>query len=1065
MTIPCGTSTRQFLATVLKSETVASFPLHVTLDVSRGDISTPDLSLLDMDLATAVQSAHFDEEWAVQPERAIMGAKKICLVPFDFPLDRLQSIVFPSGISETFPGMSSTPSLLRDEPSLLREDGFFTDGATPTEPRARPRSFSPMPRVEADEPDGAGRLSFYIGERAANLVRGIEKLLSSGFYFSYDIDFSRTLQHRALESASTNLSSRPQMLPCWRAVQTENVDPPPKYILEMERTRLNEPSYVDCWKRQYLWNHHLVTPFIKAGVDLNWLVPITQGSVSSLFVEHPLHSVEMILICRRSMRRGGTRYNHRGIDDEGHVANFCETETILHVGRMRPETLVPLHRESMQQGASLPPGCGWAASVQIRGSVPLHWEQNGMIINPPPVLTKTYKDSPQSFKIHHDELARQYGDVYYMNLLSTTRQQEPRLTKSLVEALRLYTTSEQRNYERVKQTDEGGRPPTIQHTNWDFHSQVKAKGLEGALETLYRSEFTQQALYASGAFVERPLWTSGDTFQCQAGVIRTNCLDCLDRTNALQMYVAFWWLSAYLGERGLKNICVAPAMKMMEVQGTPLKVKNSVVGQLSAKDVIFTYFGGQEAPCALTAYRPIVYDKHLFFNEDDSSFVPSALREQLGSVWADHGDKISYAYTGTGSVLSALIKNGKASWSTNADHVFRSIGRLYQNTFEDNFRQECLQVLLNWTPCTPAAPRRTTKSLPPSKVASCNKEERDRLLIWTGTYNVAGKSPGEQDQPGLREWLMVDKVLADVYVVCIQELVELTGVRVLLQQSDKDKEWSLEFALRMALGPNYLKVRSRGLVGLYLTVFVRDTVVEQMSNLSIEEIKLGFRGQMGNKGAVLFRCNVGRESYVFGNVHLTPGTSRFDERRMQLRSVIRQAFKTATADDSVDSDSGVPESTRDTSDVDVLILGGDFNFRPDVSMDSERVIRMVLNGQSRDLFTRDQLAICRRLHMPPMMDLIDVSELNSSEIALTQQFPPTYKYIIRSNAFEKSRVPAWCDRVLLGGRSVDCEVPSNSQVECRAYSSVQTLQMSDHRPVMALVSCPFTPISPTYQMT
>ena len=295
MTIPCGTSTRRFLATVLKSETVASFPLHVTLDVSRGDISMPDLSLLDMDLSTAVQSAHFDDEWAVQPERAIMGAKKICLVPFDFPLDRLQSIVFPGGVLETYPGVSSTPSLLRDEPSLLREDGFFADRATSSEPRARPRSFSPMPRVEADEPDGAGRLSFYIGERAANLVRGIEKLLSSGFYFSYDVDFSRTLQHRALESASTNLSSRPQMLPCWRAVQTENVDPPPEHIFEMEQTRLKEPSYVDCWERKYLWNHHLVTPFIKAGVDLNWLVPITQGSVSSLFVEHPLHSVEMIL--------------------------------------------------------------------------------------------------------------------------------------------------------------------------------------------------------------------------------------------------------------------------------------------------------------------------------------------------------------------------------------------------------------------------------------------------------------------------------------------------------------------------------------------------------------------------------------------------------------------------------------------------------------------------------------------------------------------------------------------------------------------------------------------------
>jgi len=32
------------------------------------------------------------------------------------------------------------------------------------------------------------------------------------------------------------------------------------------------------------------------------------------------------LISRRSRKRAGTRYNARGLDDEGNVANFCETE-------------------------------------------------------------------------------------------------------------------------------------------------------------------------------------------------------------------------------------------------------------------------------------------------------------------------------------------------------------------------------------------------------------------------------------------------------------------------------------------------------------------------------------------------------------------------------------------------------------------------------------------------------------------------------------------------------------------------------------------------------------------
>ena len=41
--------------------------------------------------------------------------------------------------------------------------------------------------------------------------------------------------------------------------------------------------------------------------------------------------VDYIIISRRSRDRAGLRYQRRGIDDDAHVANFVETETIMRV--------------------------------------------------------------------------------------------------------------------------------------------------------------------------------------------------------------------------------------------------------------------------------------------------------------------------------------------------------------------------------------------------------------------------------------------------------------------------------------------------------------------------------------------------------------------------------------------------------------------------------------------------------------------------------------------------------------------------------------------------------------
>lgn len=73
------------------------------------------------------------------------------------------------------------------------------------------------------------------------------------------------------------------------------------------------------------------------------------------------HHIRLCLMSRRSRYRAGTRYFRRGIDHEGHVANFVETEQILLVD------------EPSQEG-------GDEASVQlsfveVRGSIPLFWAE------------------------------------------------------------------------------------------------------------------------------------------------------------------------------------------------------------------------------------------------------------------------------------------------------------------------------------------------------------------------------------------------------------------------------------------------------------------------------------------------------------------------------------------------------------------------------------------------------------------------------------------------------------------------------------------------------------------
>lgn len=75
----------------------------------------------------------------------------------------------------------------------------------------------------------------------------------------------------------------------------------------------------------------------------------------------------MWLISRRSRFQAGTRYLRRGIDENGKVANYVETEQIV---------VYKSHLFSF---------------VQIRGSIPVFWSQsNSYRYRPPPKIERGY---------------------------------------------------------------------------------------------------------------------------------------------------------------------------------------------------------------------------------------------------------------------------------------------------------------------------------------------------------------------------------------------------------------------------------------------------------------------------------------------------------------------------------------------------------------------------------------------------------------------------------------------------------------------------------------------------
>ncbi len=64
------------------------------------------------------------------------------------------------------------------------------------------------------------------------------------------------------------------------------------------------------------------------------------------------------------------------------------------------------------------------------------------------------------------------------------------------------------------------------------------------------------------------------------------------------------------------------------------------------------------------------------------------------TLWADNGDYISKHYAGTGSVISSVTRTGKQGVFGLFDHMGKTLNRFYIGNFEDQIKQECIDIML-----------------------------------------------------------------------------------------------------------------------------------------------------------------------------------------------------------------------------------------------------------------------------------------------------------------------------------------------------------------------------------
>ena len=804
-------------------------------------------------------------------------------------------------------------------------------------------------------------------QEISDLKDGIKKLLKLGFYYSFGVDLTSSQQYQS--RILTDLKSGMKQIFKKEYGINENIEESLKQIY-----------LTSCEK--YFFNKNLYKKFLDPTsnnpIDPCFIIPIICGYFGTFSYEIDGATLYFTLISRRSQNHCGTRYNTRGINDDGHVANFCESEQIV------------IYKNNI------------LSFSQLRGSVPVFFQQIGL--RAATDITRNRNLTIEAFSKHLAEMREDYPLIYFIDLLNQKKKGE-----ALIIA----------NFEKQIKFRKGNK--TFRYYYFDMQNQCPRDDYS-KIDYLMQCVETPINVFQ---FFSEDLSTH-EILKQQKGTTRTNCLDCLDRTNVIQTRIS--WLVL---------------QKMLYYLN--LNVQN-------------------------------IFDKEeKFFSLTNNKF-----KENFKDLWAENGDEISIQYAGTASTITTVTKTGGHNLMGLIQHGIATVSRIYQGSFEDYFKQECIDTFLQ-------------KNLADDFVNPViynelrkKKEEFTKYMnffIYIGNWNLSGKElendidiinwltaykennlcPEEieeenlninnldknkynlgnssnlflfksantfdnNDQNYCKDIIKSDvkKILPEFYILGFQEIVDLTSKNILLS-SNEDKKNKIKTKLTNILkgmkgteSDSYQIVTELDLVGIYIIIFAKKSIIKYIKNFDYQIIKTGFMGSIGNKGACLLRFNINDSKIAIACNHLSAGQELYESRRTEITDVLNTSFK--------------KYPNINFKDYDYYFFFGDLNSRISLDYSNELIDDILknhsktLNGDFNNILIHDQIKKYQK-------ESSLILQMDEAPI----KFSPTYKYIIGSNEYDKNkkRIPSWTDRILF---------KKFSETSPLAYNKC-LLSLSDHQPI------------------
>ncbi|CAF1020786.1 unnamed protein product [Adineta steineri] len=714
---------------------------------------------------------------------------------------------------------------------------------------------------------------------------------------------------------------------------------------------------------RFYWNRGLCLPLLKYNIDIRYWIPkVLCGGIETH--RNANEDVELWLISRLSCERAGTRFNVRGVNDDGAVANFVETEQIVFLPRQN----------------------NYSSFIIVRGSIPLFWHQPRFQVGAHRItISRSEALSFKSFFEHFKHLYRHYGRVLIINLVDQ-RDDEKRVGDEYRQLFNLLVKTYQSKQKKEKKI--------LNYLNendfiwFDYHEQ--ARQLKGFTpERFVDKVLIQNSQYSIGQELEQQnifTYMDGKMISHQKGVFRINCIDCLDRTNNVQLTLGMVVLTMQLAslKKQVDHNNLVERIKDMWINNgdniSRIYTGTGAIGQRSKAKDIQRSLGRAIQNSLRDDEKQQSMQTLIYSYAKDSYLHERSVAALLTPYVISDGIILSEMYR----IRQQFIKKEKirisiGTWNINGDK---------NPALEDAYPS----ILNSWI-----------LDGPESMSAKDRKDMPD--AIPTMGFVADGYT----------------KKMPDILAIGFQEICDLTASNMVWQSSVNATRWvdNVEAHFKKSY-PNdeYILLGNDQLVGVCLAIFIRRDLAPFVKNIVVDSVKTGMGGKIGNKGCVAIRLVLYNTSICFICAHFTAGQNEFNERNKDYKSIMEKL-------------SFQPPSRALWHDH--IFFLGDFNYR--LTIPRTQVEQFVKANAYKQLLEYDQL---KKEHTEGRV----FREFLEGPV----NFPPTYKYDVNSDEYdtsEKARTPSYTDRILW--RSINPDICTK-----QLYYGRAEVKTSDHRPVSSI---------------